>query len=55
MFVTWFQCIVAVVACAVLGSLRDSHPAMQMFPRFKYDLNVAKQVCLRVGEARRGW
>lgn len=44
MFVTWFQCVVAVVACYVLGNFREASPAMNMFPTYKYDWAVAKQV-----------
>lgn len=44
MFVTWFQCVVAVLACYALGNLRETHPAMKMFPTFDIKLDVAKQV-----------
>jgi hypothetical protein len=44
MFVTWFQCVVAVAACYILGSMRDSHPSLQMFPAFEIRMDVAKQV-----------
>eukprot|EP00050_Salpingoeca_kvevrii_P007850 m.299031 g.299031 ORF g.299031 m.299031 type:complete len:330 (-) comp14021_c0_seq1:127-1116(-) len=44
MFVTWFQCVVAVGACYVLGALRDTAPVMKMFPVYEYDWAVAKQI-----------
>merc|ERR1712196_65713 len=44
LFVTWFQCVVAVAACYVLGSLRESHPSMAMFPKFEINVNIAKEV-----------
>ncbi|EDQ91067.1 uncharacterized protein MONBRDRAFT_18313 [Monosiga brevicollis MX1] len=44
MFVTWFQCVVAVVTCFILGELRSYHPALEMFPRFAFDTHVAMKV-----------
>eukprot|EP00045_Choanoeca_perplexa_P015119 m.183039 g.183039 ORF g.183039 m.183039 type:complete len:334 (+) comp16891_c0_seq9:33-1034(+) len=44
MFVTWFQCVVAVVACYILGSMRDTHPSLKMFPAFDIRPDVARQV-----------
>ena len=44
MFVTWYQCIVAVVASYVLGSLRHTASFMEMFPTFEYDISKAKKV-----------
>lgn len=43
-FVTWFQCVVAVVFCFVAGAMRDVHPSMKAFPKFEYRLEVARQV-----------
>ncbi len=34
-FVTWFQCVVAVVFCFVAGAMRDVHPSMKAFPKFE--------------------
>ena len=44
LFVTWFQCVVAVVFCFVAGHFRDAHPSLNMFPKFDYNADVAKQV-----------
>lgn len=41
---TWFQCVVAVATCAALGTMRDQARWLAMFPRFTYDLSLAKQV-----------
>jgi GDP-fucose transporter C1 len=41
LFITWFQCFVAVVACWVLPALRPLHPFFEMFPRFEVKLDVA--------------
>lgn len=32
------------VACVVLGKLRNLHPVMQMFPVFEYDFALARTV-----------
>ncbi len=44
LFVTWFQCAVAVAFCAAAGALRGTHAALQHFPRVAYDVRVARQV-----------
>jgi hypothetical protein len=45
LFVTWYQCVVTVAWCYVFGALRDAHPRINHFPKFSYDLSVAKKVC----------
>ncbi|EGD81696.1 GDP-fucose transporter 1 [Salpingoeca rosetta] len=44
MFVTWFQCVVAVVASYFLGMFRDAASFMNMFPTFEYDIAKAKEI-----------
>ena len=44
MFVTWFQCVVAVAACYILGSLRETHPLFNMFPTYRYEPRLARVV-----------
>lgn len=41
LFITWFQCLVAVVACWVLPLLRPLHPFFEMFPRFEVKPEIA--------------
>jgi solute carrier family 35 (GDP-fucose transporter), member C1 len=44
-FVTWFQLVIALICCTVLGFLgKNGVEALSMFPALEYDLNVAKQV-----------
>ena len=56
LFVTWFQCVVTVIICAVLGEIgHRSAPGtfFTQFPRVKYDLAIAAKVmklsCMFVG------
>jgi len=41
LFITWFQCLVAVVACWVLPLFRPLHPFFETFPRFEVKVDVA--------------
>jgi GDP-fucose transporter C1 len=41
LFITWFQCLVAIVACWALPLLRPIHPFFEMFPRFEVKPDVA--------------
>jgi GDP-fucose transporter C1 len=41
LFITWFQCLVAVVACWALPLLRPLHPFFETFPRFEVKPDVA--------------
>lgn len=41
MFVTWSQCIVAVVFCFIVGRFRDAHPLLSGFPAFEYNTALA--------------
>eukprot|EP01147_Barroeca_monosierra_P009788 gene9788-1985_t len=43
-FVTWFQCIVAVVVSYLLGKFRYVTEVMNRFPIFEYNLDKAKQI-----------
>ncbi len=47
LFVTWFQCVVTVAICWVLGNMgKSATPGsfLAQFPEFKYDMSVARQV-----------
>jgi len=44
LFVTWFQCVVTVLACYMLRFLAEKVPNRISFPSLELDLNVLKQV-----------
>ncbi|CAF5077061.1 unnamed protein product, partial [Rotaria sp. Silwood1] len=44
LFITWYQCVVTVVACALLGSLNKRLAILSKFPTFKIDLKIARDV-----------
>lgn len=44
LFVTWYQCVVAVAFCVIAGHFREAHPSLHQFPKFTFDMNVARQV-----------
>lgn len=44
MFVTWMQCVIAVVFCYVAGKLRHLHPVLSEFPVFEFQLATAVKV-----------
>jgi len=44
LFVTFSQCVVAVVFCFVVGSLRSTHSLLSSFPTFSYDLGMALKI-----------
>ena len=44
LFITWFQCAVTVIICAMLGTGAKFFPRNIKFPAFHIDLSVAKQV-----------
>lgn len=44
LFVTWYQCLVTVAICWLLGRLRFVHPYFLKYPVFEYKPTVARQV-----------
>ncbi|CAF0907851.1 unnamed protein product [Adineta steineri] len=44
LFITWFQCVVTVGICGILGSLNKSVSSLSKFPSFKIDLKIARDV-----------
>ena len=44
LFVTWFQCIVAIVLCALFAILSSLLPQYVVFPQFKIDPKVCREV-----------
>lgn len=44
LFITWYQCIVTVGICALLGYSNKSIAAFAKFPSFKIDLKIARDV-----------
>jgi GDP-fucose transporter C1 len=41
LFITWFQCVVAVACCWLLGEARKYHSAFEMFPPFQVSLDIS--------------
>jgi hypothetical protein len=48
LFITWYQCVVTVGICGLLGSLNKSVAALSKFPSFKIDLKIARDVSKEV-------
>lgn len=46
LFITWYQCVVTVAICAVLGYLNRHVSAFSKYPSFKIDLKIARDVSL---------
>ncbi|CAF0753592.1 unnamed protein product [Adineta ricciae] len=44
LFITWYQCVVTVGICAVLGNLNKRVALFSKFPTFKIDLKIARDV-----------
>ncbi|CAF1253912.1 unnamed protein product [Rotaria sordida] len=44
LFITWYQCVVTVGICALLGSLNKHITIFSKFPTFKIDLKIARDV-----------
>ncbi|CAF2792777.1 unnamed protein product [Rotaria sp. Silwood2] len=44
LFITWYQCVVTVGICAILGNLNKHVAAFSTFPSFKIDLKIARDV-----------
>ncbi|CAF1122487.1 unnamed protein product [Adineta ricciae] len=44
LFITWYQCVVTVAICGLLGSLNKSVGVLSKFPSFKIDLKIARDV-----------
>jgi GDP-fucose transporter C1 len=44
MFITWYQCVVTVGICAILGNLNKRISVFSKFPTFKIDLKIARDV-----------
>ena len=44
LFVTWYQCVVTVIACYVIRQLARYFPGRVSFPDLDLDSNVMKQV-----------
>ncbi|CAH1783742.1 unnamed protein product [Owenia fusiformis] len=44
LFVTWFQCVVTVALCGILGVLAKLMPGHITFPEFKIDVKVSREV-----------
>ncbi len=40
LFITWFQCLVAVACCYILPTLKPFHSAFEMFPNFEVKLDI---------------
>ena len=47
LFVTWYQCLVTVLACYVLRQAARYLPGKISFPELDLDVNILKQVRLR--------
>lgn len=46
LFVTWYQCAVTLLLCAVLGTLATAFPEKITFPPFRVDAKVSREVRL---------
>lgn len=46
LFITWFQCLVSIAVIFLLSLLEENYPAIDKFPAFKIEIEVAKQVYL---------
>ncbi|CAF4094719.1 unnamed protein product [Adineta steineri] len=44
LFITWYQCVVTVGLCAILGNLNKRLSIVSKFPTFKIDLKIARDV-----------
>ncbi|CAF4026023.1 unnamed protein product, partial [Rotaria magnacalcarata] len=44
LFITWYQCVVTVGICALLGNLNTYLTIFSKFPTFKIDLKIARDV-----------
>ncbi|CAF0959802.1 unnamed protein product [Rotaria sordida] len=44
LFITWYQCVVTVGFCAILGNLNKRVAVFSTFPSFKIDLKIARDV-----------
>ncbi|CAF4254266.1 unnamed protein product, partial [Rotaria sp. Silwood2] len=44
LFITWYQCVVTVGICALLGNLNKRITFLSKFPTFKIDLKIARDV-----------
>ena len=44
LFVTWYQCLVTVLACCFIRHLTKHFPDKISFPELKPDTNIMKQV-----------
>ncbi|CAF3447882.1 unnamed protein product [Rotaria socialis] len=44
LFITWYQCIVTVGICAIIGNLNKRVAAFSGFPSFNIDLKIARDV-----------
>eukprot|EP00048_Salpingoeca_helianthica_P023493 m.24731 g.24731 ORF g.24731 m.24731 type:complete len:330 (+) comp8747_c0_seq1:43-1032(+) len=44
LFVTWLQCVVAVVFCFIVGHLRQTTSLLSSFPAFEYNIALATKI-----------
>jgi hypothetical protein len=44
LFITWYQCVVTVAICVLLGASHTLHPYFKKYPQVEYNMKIALQV-----------